>query len=69
MRRYWNLVSTFQNIRDLIKQLVGFFQALYYLNYHAIDVLFCKGGYVALGVSCAAYVLRIPIIVHESDIL
>lgn len=67
IRRYWTLESFFLNGRDFFLQIYGFFQSLYFLRKHHIDVLFCKGGYVAFGVSCAAYILRIPIIVHESD--
>ncbi|MDR2416004.1 MAG: glycosyltransferase [Candidatus Peribacteria bacterium] len=33
-----------------------------------MDVVFCKGGYVALPVVFAAHVLRLNLIVHESDV-
>lgn len=35
-------------------------------HYH-IDVVFCKGGFVSLPLTIAAYIHRIPIMVHESD--
>jgi UDP-N-acetylglucosamine--N-acetylmuramyl-(pentapeptide) pyrophosphoryl-undecaprenol N-acetylglucosamine transferase len=41
---------------------------LYYLQKYTIDVVFCKWGYVALPVVFAAASLRIPIVVHESDL-
>jgi UDP-N-acetylglucosamine--N-acetylmuramyl-(pentapeptide) pyrophosphoryl-undecaprenol N-acetylglucosamine transferase len=31
-------------------------------------VVFCKGGYVALPVGLAAKILRIPLVIHESDV-
>lgn len=42
-------------------------QALYYLIKYHIDIVFCKGGYVALPVICAAKLLGKKIYVHESD--
>ncbi|MDR2190292.1 MAG: glycosyltransferase [Candidatus Peribacteria bacterium] len=38
------------------------------MHYYHIDVVFCKGGYVALPVVFASRLLRIPLIVHESDV-
>ncbi len=46
---------------------MGFFQSLYLLKKYKIDVLFCKGGYVALPVSFAAKFLWIRVLMHESD--
>jgi hypothetical protein len=43
------------------------FQSLVYLLRFRIDVVFCKGGYVALPVVVAAWILRKKILVHESD--
>lgn len=48
-----------------LKIPVGLFQALRYLVYHKPDVVVSFGGYVALPVALAAYLLRIPIITHE----
>jgi len=38
------------------------------LRHFKPDVVFCKGGYVSLPVGLAAATLRIPYIVHESDL-
>ncbi len=45
----------------------GFFQSIFKLVVWRPDVVFTKGGYVCLPVGVAAYFLRIPIVVHDSD--
>ncbi len=63
MRRYFSL----ENITDIVKTFFGFFVALYKLFVLYPDVVFSKGGFPAVPVVLAAKVLRIPIIIHESD--
>ncbi len=67
LRRERSIRSTLENLRDVAYFNAWYMQSLYLLQQHKIDVLFCKGWYVALPVSLAAASLRIPIIVHESD--
>lgn len=67
LRRYRTFRSTRQNIKDARKGIVGIVVAMKMLKKRNIEKLFCKWWYVALPVSIAAYVLRIPIILHESD--
>ncbi len=59
--------SKLKNIPDFFLFVIWFFQSLFQLLYHHIDVVFCKWGYVALPVVFAAALLRKKIIVHESD--
>ena len=63
LRRYFSL----GNIIDLIKLPFAFIQALLKLWWVMPDVLFSKGGTGAFPIVCMAWVLRVPIIVHESD--
>lgn len=63
LRRYFSL----ENISDIFKTGFGFFVALYKLFVLYPDVVFSKGGFAAVPVVLAAKVLRIPIIIHESD--
>lgn len=63
LRRHW----TVKNIRELILVLFGFCQALCLLLYHRPDVIFSKGGYVALPIIFWAKILNIPFVIHESD--
>lgn len=57
----------FANIRDAFKVGVGFFQSLALLMRFHPDVVFAKGGYVCLPVGMAAKVLRVPLVIHDSD--
>lgn len=63
MRRY---ASTL-NIIDFFKLPIGFLQSLWLLLRYMPDVIFSKGGYVAVPVVLAAWIYRIPVLIHESD--
>ena len=63
MRRYFS----FQNFVDFFKIPIGFFQSLWILLWFSPDVIFSKGGYVAVPIVLAAWIYRIPIMIHESD--
>lgn len=63
LRRYFS----FKNFFDIFNVGVGFIQALIALILDRPQVVFSKGGYVAVPVVLAAWVLRIPVVAHESD--
>lgn len=56
-----------QNLGDAFLIGVGFIQSLVKLIIWRPDVVFTKGGYVCLPVGLAARVLRIPLVIHDSD--
>ena len=56
-----------QNIGDLFKVGLGFIQSLVKLLVWRPDIVFTKGGYVCLPVGLAAHMLRIPLVIHDSD--
>lgn len=58
---------TLPNIVDAVKVGVGFVQCFFKLIRWRPDVVFTKGGYVCLPVGLAAHVLRIPLVIHDSD--
>lgn len=64
LRRYWS----FENFRDVFLILSGIFEAFFILLREKPDLLFSKGGFVSVPVAYAAFVLRIPVISHESDV-
>ncbi|MCF7834788.1 glycosyltransferase [Candidatus Gracilibacteria bacterium] len=66
-RRETIIKSRLKNVRDIFLFIAGFFQSLFRLVYLRVDVIFCKGGYVALPLVLAGALLRKKIIVHESD--
>ena len=63
LRRYWS----FRTVILPIAILRGTFEALGALHRIKPSVVFCKGGYVCIPVALAAWWLRIPIVLHETD--
>ncbi len=64
LRRYFD----FKNITDVFKIGLGFMEALGTIRKISPDVVFSKGGFVSCPVVWAAWINRIPVIIHESDI-
>ena len=63
VRRYFSLL----NITDAVKTVVGIVKTLIKLYQLFPDVVFSKGGYGAMPTLIAARILRIPVLVHDSD--
>ncbi len=55
------------NYTDKIKILFGIIEAIWKMFWIYPDIVFSKGGYGSVPVIFAARILRIPIIIHESD--
>lgn len=55
------------NIRDGALVIIGCIQSIAKLLIWRPDVVFTKGGYVCLPVGIAARLLRIPLVIHDSD--
>jgi UDP-N-acetylglucosamine--N-acetylmuramyl-(pentapeptide) pyrophosphoryl-undecaprenol N-acetylglucosamine transferase len=64
LRRYFSL----QNFIDPFKVLYGIFQAMVLCFKLKPSIVFSKGGFVSLPVVVGAWLLRIPVIIHESDL-
>ena len=64
LRRYFSL----KNFLDPFKVLLGVFQAWRILGKIKPDVVFSKGGFVAFPVVFGAWLRRIPVVAHESDL-
>lgn len=61
----FHALTTGRRGHSMVKVPIGFFQALgYLLRYHPAIVL-SFGGYIALPVVVAAWMVRIPVITHE----
>ncbi|MFR1977282.1 MAG: UDP-N-acetylglucosamine--N-acetylmuramyl-(pentapeptide) pyrophosphoryl-undecaprenol N-acetylglucosamine transferase, partial [Coprococcus sp.] len=63
LRRYFDL----KNFTDPFRIIKGYFEARSLLKKIHPDVVFSKGGFVAVPVVRAAHALKIPVIIHESD--
>lgn len=57
----------FGNFGDFFKNIWGVLQSFFKLIFWRPDVIFCKGGFVCVPVGLAAWFLRIPIVIHDSD--
>lgn len=64
LRRYFS----WQNFLDALRVPVGVLQAILLVRRIKPDVVFSKGGYVGFPVVVASWVLRIPVVAHESDL-
>ena len=63
MRRYFSLA----NFTDIFVTLWGTVRAFFILLNILPDVVFSKGGFASVPIVLAAHLLRIPIVIHESD--
>ena len=63
LRRYFDL----KNLSDPFRVIKGYTQALKILKELKPDIVFSKGGFVSVPVIRAASALKIPCIIHESD--
>jgi UDP-N-acetylglucosamine--N-acetylmuramyl-(pentapeptide) pyrophosphoryl-undecaprenol N-acetylglucosamine transferase len=63
LRRYFS----WDNFFDHFRLLWGILQSLRILWHRSPAVVFSKGGYVSVPICVAAWILRIPVVTHESD--
>lgn len=64
LRRYFDL----KNLSDPFQVLKGILEAHRVLRRIRPRVVFSKGGFVSVPVTIAAWLLRIPVVLHESDL-
>ena len=64
LRRYID----WQNFTDLFRILLGFFKSFFLLGRIKPNIVFSKGGFVTPPIIWAAWLRRIPVISHESDL-
>lgn len=64
LRRYLSA----ENFLDVFRIGLGIVQAFKLLAQKKPDVVFSKGGFVAVPVAVAAWFLKIPVVSHESDL-
>lgn len=64
LRRYLSL----ENVLDVFRVAAGVWQAYWLLRRIRPQVVFSKGGFVSFPVVLAAWLHRIPVVAHESDL-
>lgn len=62
-------IIEFKSLISLLKIPVGFIQAFYFLLKEKPDVLLSFGGYIGVSVVIPAWILNVPIIVHEQTLI
>lgn len=65
LRRYFSL----QTVLAPLLILIGFFQALNILSKYKPQIAFGAGGFVQVPVLWAAWLLKIPVVIHQQDVL
>lgn len=60
---------SFSNIIDVFKICLGLIQVYFLFKSFKPDIVFAKGGYVTLPVVYWAGKMKIPLIIHESDVV
>lgn len=63
LRRYFS----FSNLFEPFKLVAGFLKSFYLLRKHKPDIVFGAGSYVQVPVVWAAFLMNIPIIIHQQD--
>ena len=63
LRRYFSV----KNVLDPFKIIIGIVQSFWLFHKLRPDVVFSKGGFVAFPVVVGAWLNRIPVVAHESD--
>ncbi|WP_425436632.1 undecaprenyldiphospho-muramoylpentapeptide beta-N-acetylglucosaminyltransferase [Paenibacillus donghaensis] len=64
LRRYISI----ENLKDPVKVIKGIRQSYKIIREYKPDVIFSKGGFVSVPVVLAAWMNKVPIIIHESDV-
>ena len=64
LRRYFD----FQNFLDIARIFIGLMQCVALFIRRRPAVIFSKGGFVSVPVAWAGWLLRIPVVTHESDL-
>lgn len=63
----WRRYFSIRNLLDLFKFPIACLQAFWYLLWFMPDAIFSKGGAASVPIALAAFVYRIPILLHDSD--
>ena len=64
LRRYFSL----KNFLDPFKIIAGFFKSLFVILRFKPDLIMTAGAFVSVPIVWAAWILRVPILVHQQDV-
>jgi UDP-N-acetylglucosamine--N-acetylmuramyl-(pentapeptide) pyrophosphoryl-undecaprenol N-acetylglucosamine transferase len=66
-RQMFDVMTMVKNLSDVVMTTLGFMQSFFLLIFKRPDVVFTKGGFVCMPIGMAAHLLRIPVVIHDSD--
>lgn len=67
---FWHIThfpTLLKNILDIFALAIGFIQSFVHILAKRPDVVFAKGGSVSVPIGVMAHVLRVPLVIHDSD--
>jgi UDP-N-acetylglucosamine--N-acetylmuramyl-(pentapeptide) pyrophosphoryl-undecaprenol N-acetylglucosamine transferase len=64
LRRYLD----WQNVKDPFRVVKGVYEAYRHIRHEKPDVVFSKGGFVSVPVVLGAWLNKVPVVIHESDL-
>jgi UDP-N-acetylglucosamine--N-acetylmuramyl-(pentapeptide) pyrophosphoryl-undecaprenol N-acetylglucosamine transferase len=65
----WRRYFSFLNFLDIFKVFFAFWQSLFLLMKKKPGLIVSAGGFVAVPLSAAAWFLKIPVIIHQQDVV
>lgn len=65
----WRRYFSFKNFIDFFKIFLAFWQSLFLLIKERPGLVVSAGGFVAVSLSWAAWILKIPVIIHQQDVV
>lgn len=65
---HWRGLLSVKNLADALRVPLGILQSIAVLRRFRPDVLLATGGYVSVPPTLAAFVLRVPILIHEQTV-
>lgn len=65
----WRRYFSFKNFIDFFKIFLAFWQSLFLLIKERPGLVVSAGGFVAVPLSWAAWILKIPVIIHQQDVV
>lgn len=65
LRRYFS----FQNFFDLFKIFIAFWQSLFLILKERPNLVISAGGFVSVPLVFASWCLRVPVLIHQQDVL
>ena len=67
LQRATDLPTMLLNARDLFRSITALFKAFFILRRFKPDAVFGNGGFVSVPVGYASKMLKVPLLIHESD--